>query len=723
LGYLQKSEEASFVMKNFVRQHWPDLLLAFILSSVSLAVYNATLMPSLSYKSPDGNELATVPYVLGLVHSTGYPLYTWLGKLFTFLPIGDVAHRINLMSAVLGAAGVGLLYLVLMLATGKIHLANVELLTSIAGIRTRRVAAIFTALFFAFSLTFWSQTGIAEVYAPNVFMMTLTLLTLLLWARVEEKDRMQRSGQRGWRAFLPSARSLGLLFVFGLIYGLSPGAHMSNLGFAPAFALFILLVSWRTALSPVGIAVAGIGFLLGILQFLWLPYKATTLNDPLMLRDAPATLRGIYNYTLGAFPQFKFAFEWWQLPERIVLYENMLRQQYGLWGIALGLYGMAEMVWRRPKCFFLFVGMYLFHVWFFIQYRVFDLDVFFIPAHLIYAIFIGFGVSCLLGYLIRAWKQSVLRGSSRKWGWLAATGVLILLMALAVTQQVSANWELNDYSEDTTINDFYTNVWEVLPPDCVLLGRGGVFGYDMFYWRLVYNVRPDVLLPMLAGPRPNPAKMTGRPLYTNEPALSGGQRNPGQKGRTPWSPPGDMWPENAWYVPVLIGEESNVGPLPRGGHSLILYRVQAEPPQLTVAKVDPQHIVKQSLGPLTLLGFDLASDTVQPGGRLELRLYWRAKDLPREMVATNLGDSLLETHQLGLGNLERYLAEVQSNRNEVIVESYAVVVPATLTPGEYPLTVSLQRPWPLRVPGVATPGGESDQLTETLTLAKITILD
>jgi hypothetical protein len=83
----------------------------------------------------------------------------------------------------------------------------------------------------------------------------------------------------------------------------------------------------------------------------------------------------------------------------------------------------------------------------------------------------------------------------------------------------------------------------------------------------------------------------------------------------------------------------------------------------------------------------------------------------------------LETHQLGLGNLERYLAEIRPGRNEVIVESYAVVVPATLTPGEYPFTVSLQRPWPLRVPGAATPGGESDQLTETLTLAKITVLD
>jgi hypothetical protein len=91
------------------QRRWIDWAIALFIFTLALAVYNATLTPSLSYKSPDGNELAMIPYILGLVHSTGYPLYTWLGKLFTYIPIGDVAHRMNLMSAVLGAAGVSIL--------------------------------------------------------------------------------------------------------------------------------------------------------------------------------------------------------------------------------------------------------------------------------------------------------------------------------------------------------------------------------------------------------------------------------------------------------------------------------------------------------------------------------------------------------------------------------------------------------------------------------------
>jgi hypothetical protein len=39
-------------------------VIALLIFALALAVYNATLTPSLSYKSPDGNELATIPYLV-----------------------------------------------------------------------------------------------------------------------------------------------------------------------------------------------------------------------------------------------------------------------------------------------------------------------------------------------------------------------------------------------------------------------------------------------------------------------------------------------------------------------------------------------------------------------------------------------------------------------------------------------------------------------------------
>jgi hypothetical protein len=670
---------------------WPDLLIALVIFAVCLAVYDATLTPSLSYESPDGNELATVCYVLGLAHSTGYPLYTWIGKLFTLLPIGDVAHRVNLMSATLGAAGVALLYAILRLLTNGRH-------------RTpSRLASAFAALLFAFSPTFWSQTGIAEVYAPNVFMLTLTLLVLLLWARVEERDRQNRpAGRPWWRALLPSLRSLLLLLAFGLIFGLSLGTHMSNLGFAPAFALFILLISWRAAVSPVSVAGAGSGFALGLLQFLWLPYKAGTLTDRMMRADSPTTLRGIYKYTLGAFPQFKFAFSLFAIPDRLVIYLDLLRQQFGLWGIGLGAVGMWALLVRRSRRFFLVVGMYLAHVWFFIQYDVFDLDVFFIPAHLLYALFAGFGIYWL------AEKLFALPGRRQAWRAVASVALAITL-ALLTASGLWTNWGANDRSGDVAINDFYENVFALLPEDAALLGRSGVFGYDMFYYRLVYDVRPDVAMPHLRAGNPRPDDLSGREVYTTV------RLDDRQTSRGPWAPPPGLVSAGAWHVPVLLGGSAHSG-TGLGAGSLVLYHVVDEVPEMIVAEAEPQVAVGEGAGGWVLVGYDLASGEreVVAGGALHLTLYWQAREaVQRVLMGSLLDGAALETHEPGMGNLQRYIGERRPLRDGVLVEDYWVVVPRTTQPHEAKLAVGIGHPF-------RPPGSEEDWET-ILDLGEVTI--
>jgi hypothetical protein len=664
-------------MRDLLRRHWIDGVIVGLLFTLSLAVYNATLTPSLSYKSPDGNELATVPYILGLAHSTGYPLYTWLGKLFTFLPVGDVAHRMNLMSAVLGAAGVATLYLILRLLLGRVWRGQ--------------LAAGFTALLFAFSRSFWSQTGIAEVYASNLFMVALTLLLLLLWARVEERDRAGRpAGESSWRRSLPSGRSLALLFLAALALGLSLGTHMSSLGFAPAIALFVLLISWPTALSPVAWAAGGLGFGLGALQFLWLPYKASILNDRLMLGNAPTTWRAFYNYTLGAFPQFKFAFGWAQVPDRIVIYLGLLVQQFGLPGTLLGLLGMWVALWRRPKRFFLIMGCYLVHVIFFTQYAVFDLDVFFIPAHFLFALFVAFGLWAVLEGLAQSYRwlasQVSLGGGLERVVRAALIGVAALFLLLGVVRQLRANWEHNDYSADTAINDFYENVFALLPPDSALLGRGGVFGYDMFYYRLVYDLRPDVLIPQTSDPDLEPLDLAERLIYSNERLAPGARRNP-------WSVPPEVLPADAWYIPLLLGPTPERHGLSGGRGELVLWRVSDSPPELLLpaAEAAPQHPADIVLDGKRLVGYDLDLDgaAVQAGRAVHLRLYWEITRPGNQRVSLGLAGETLLNYQVGFGNLQR-VAEMKNltdPANWILVDDFWLVVPRTAAVGTADLSI------------------------------------
>ena len=63
-------------------------------------LYLRTLAPTvLYYDDPDMLDAVMLQMqvaVLGITHPTGYPTYLSLTHLFTYLPVGDVAYRVNL---------------------------------------------------------------------------------------------------------------------------------------------------------------------------------------------------------------------------------------------------------------------------------------------------------------------------------------------------------------------------------------------------------------------------------------------------------------------------------------------------------------------------------------------------------------------------------------------------------------------------------------------------
>ncbi|NIS83099.1 MAG: DUF2723 domain-containing protein [Anaerolineales bacterium] len=624
-----------------------DYALALALAGLSFFIYHATLTPSLSYLSPDGNELATIPYVLALAHMPGYPFYTWLGKLFTWIPAGDVAHRMNLMSAVLGALGVGGLYLII---TMMLHPRT-------ASLNLRRAGALLAATMFAFSPTFWSQAVITEVYAPNIATVALTLILLLRWERTNRDCDF---------------------FLFTLIFGLSLGMHISNLGFAPAFALYVLLVDRSVLKRPTWWLAALSGFGIGMAQFLWLPLRANTLNDRIMVATAPTTLKGIYNYTLGAFPQLKFAFTLGQLPDRVVVYLYLLGKQFGRLSILLGVLGLISLLLRRTRHYFLLIGMYIIHVWFFVQYRAFDLDVFFLPAHFLWAIFLAFAfVEILKG--LEAFMAHFSHGEAHRVGrWtLACVTVALGIIPLSI------NLPISDRSLDVAINDFYANVWEILPENSVLLTRGGVFGYDAFYWRMVYDTRPDVLLPALPTPNPSQTDLQGKALYSTTPLLG---RN---RTRGPGALPKDLIPPDSWQVPLLIGVQNNIGGF-GNRNRLTLYRISKDPPALVLDHLSASRPMDVSFGGLSLVGAILANSPIESGGQLQLVLNWKLDRQQRFVVTTMLDGQALESHELGFGNLKRYQSQVGPVLGRVIVEDYAIVIPSTTRAGSHTLSVRIE---------------------------------
>src|SRR5215212_5407117 len=93
-----------------------DLLIAGLIGLSAFALYIRTLAPSLLWG--DSAEFQTLSYTLGMTHPSGYMTQIMLGKLFTYIPVGNIAFRVNLMSAFFGALAVAESYLIVRLLGG-----------------------------------------------------------------------------------------------------------------------------------------------------------------------------------------------------------------------------------------------------------------------------------------------------------------------------------------------------------------------------------------------------------------------------------------------------------------------------------------------------------------------------------------------------------------------------------------------------------------------------
>src|SRR5829696_19628 len=147
-----------FVLSPLSKQ---DIGISVLLGAGGLALYVRTLAPALLLG--DGAEFQTLAATLGMAHPTGYPIYLLLGKLFTWLPIGSVAYRVNLLSACAAALALALLYLL-----GR-------------RLGSRASAALVGPLALAVCNLFWWHAVMAEVYTLGTVFLAGMLLLLYTW--------------------------------------------------------------------------------------------------------------------------------------------------------------------------------------------------------------------------------------------------------------------------------------------------------------------------------------------------------------------------------------------------------------------------------------------------------------------------------------------------------------------------------------------------------------
>ena len=92
---------------NYIRL---NRLIAAIIFLITFVIYFDTMAPTVSYW--DCGEFIAVSHTLGVPHPPGSPFFLLLGRIFSMIPFNeDIAFRVNIISPIVSALAVMLLYL------------------------------------------------------------------------------------------------------------------------------------------------------------------------------------------------------------------------------------------------------------------------------------------------------------------------------------------------------------------------------------------------------------------------------------------------------------------------------------------------------------------------------------------------------------------------------------------------------------------------------------
>lgn len=612
--------------------------IAIFILLLLLTIYISTLAQFPVFGDP--TEYTFVANMLGIAHPPGYAFITLLGKLFqTLVPVGTVAWRMHLLSAVVGTVACLFVF-------GSVYTAGKNL----RGLESRKGLSIASGLFAALSVgtavNHWQHAIHAN---PHIITGTFLVANLFFltkwWASQKEK----------WLLIFSFSAGLGIthhpLTVFGFV----------------GYGLFVLAVrpslwrEWKTLLKMTVMA------LLGLTVWLYFPLRSPM--DPGFGPTTMNTLNGFLDHILArglteSLPFFGLADQ----PHRQLIFWTLLRLQYTLPTILLSLFGFGWLIYQcirnRQKdasspCPLLLLytipllGTYLFVI----SLRQQDIMAYLIGPLAVIGLWAGIGLFGLLQAIFNAKEQ---RGKGAK---IVGYSLLIVFFLAGPIFQFSQNApliSLQNYREGLDYVDAVFNWFNGQNEGAVLLNDWEHMT-PLWYTQFVEERWPD--------------EADVRPEF-----ISTGGANPWQEGIFKFLPGGPVYFSN--FRPTAVaGTEFRLRPAGP------FYQV-VEPGDETLP---PGVTAVSALGDdIEIVGFELPQTEVTAGDFVPLTL---AMSTPN-----GTDDYYVPVLTVGTGeNALRYEFTTDSHLitpnwwpNEVIAERFDFALPHNLPGGNYPLSVDLK---------------------------------
>ncbi len=181
---------------------------------------------------------------LGLAIS--HPLFYILAIGAKYIPLGEFAHRINLVSAIAGAVAVANIFLLVRLWLG------------------RNLPAVIAAVTLAVSHTFWRHASIIETYTLWTALFLAELIMLLQYTKT---------------------RRVSYLYWLGLLSGLSIAVHMLALIPFICYAVFVAFLMAKKEIHLRNLAIIVLLWVFGAL-----PYEYLIVKNIIQTGDLTGTL-------------------------------------------------------------------------------------------------------------------------------------------------------------------------------------------------------------------------------------------------------------------------------------------------------------------------------------------------------------------------------------------------------------------------------------------------
>jgi len=194
----------------------------------SMVVYIMTIEQTASFW--DCGEFIAIAYKLEVSHPPGAPLFMLVGRLFSFLALGDVtqvAFWVNMASAIASGFTILFMYWSIVMLGRKLIGAKMGEETKMQQILLIGAGAV-GALTFAFSDSFWFSAVEGEVYAMSSFFTAIVFWAMLKWELMRDESQANK-----W-----------LIFIAYMI-GLSSGVHLLGLVTVPALALIYYFKKYK----------------------------------------------------------------------------------------------------------------------------------------------------------------------------------------------------------------------------------------------------------------------------------------------------------------------------------------------------------------------------------------------------------------------------------------------------------------------------------------------